>query len=307
MLPLAVIHYSGNDPRTTVGGVQRFGRNLEAIFAEVRHLTPRSRQLGEARRAGLPIICDNQYVLDWPAGAPVIGFQHGVAAVKFQATRSLSHWRLARAQRRAAARPNTLWVACAEWVGRAFGRLYGNAARRVIRYPVDTERFDGRRDLAGARLLLHDARTRHKGKQLIPRLQRAFPAWRFEALDCPPERVPERMRGAAAFLHLSRYEGNSLVCGEAMSMDLPCLFTRVGLLLDSDAPTEVRVIAPELLDAEPELHREVAAFLDTLGSRHYHPREWVLEHATLALAEAGWRRVMLDFQGASGWDLGLTA
>ena len=44
--------------------------------------------------------------------------------------------------------------------------------------------------------------------------------------------MPDRFRQGAAFLHLSRYEGNSIVCNEAMAMDLPCLFTRVGLMRD---------------------------------------------------------------------------
>ncbi|HEV8613499.1 MAG TPA: glycosyltransferase, partial [Gemmatimonadales bacterium] len=209
-------------------------------------------------------------------------------------------------QRRAAARPNTLWVACAEWVSQTFARLHGNGARHVIYYPVDTERFDGRLADAGSRLLLHDARTRHKGKRVIPRLQAAFPEWRFEPLQCPPEQVPERMRRARAFVHLSRYEGNSLVCGEAMGMDLPCLFTRVGLLQDPNGPTDVWTVEVGLLDGDPApLLREVGAFLESLETRRYHPRGWVLAHATLAHAEAGWRRVLQDFQAYSGWDLGM--
>jgi glycosyltransferase involved in cell wall biosynthesis len=305
VLPVAVVHYAGEDPRTSIGGVQRFGRNLERIFAEVRYLTPRSRNRLGVLRDRLPIICDNHYVLDWPAKHPVIGFQHGVAEVKYQATRSLGHWWLARKQRRAAARPNTLFVACAEWVGRTFGQLYGNAARRVVYYPVDTDRFDGRLENAGSRIVLHDARTRHKGKRLIPGLQAAFPEWRFEPLACPPDEVPGRMRRAAAFVHLSRYEGNSLVCGEAMGMDLPCLFSRVGLFQDPNGPTDYWPVDPALLDDPGGLEHEVGAFLESLATRRYHPRAWVLANATLQHAESSWRAVLQDFQDQSGWDLGL--
>lgn len=298
MLPLPVIHYSREDPRTTVGGVQRFARNLERIFAEVRYLTPDSPGREQAARSGVPIICDNQLVRDWPEEIPVIGFQHGVAAVKFQATRTLGHWRLWRAQRRAAGRPNTLWVACARWVAEACGRLYGNRAEHVIYYPVDTEPFDGRRN-PEPRLLLHDARTENKGSRLIPRLQRAFPDWRFELLGVQPEQVPDRLRRGAAFLHLSRYEGNSLVCNEAMAMDLPCLMSRVGLFREgnSEGPTEVWTVEPGLLRGRiTKLESELRRFLASLGQRSYHPREWILEHATLAHAERGWREVMLDYQ-----------
>ncbi|HEV8149994.1 MAG TPA: glycosyltransferase [Gemmatimonadales bacterium] len=307
MLPLAVVHYSADDPRSSVGGVQRFARNLERIFAEVRFLTPRSRDRALLLQHRIPVICDNQLVRDWPVDYPLIGFQHGVAAVKFAATRSFGHWRLARAQRRAAARPNTLWVACAEWVGTTFAQLYGNGAAHVVYYPVDTERFDGQLANTGSRLILHDARTRHKGKHWMPRLQRAFPPWRFEPLDCPPELVPERMRQARAFVHLSSYEGNSLVCGEAMAMNLPCLLTRVGLLRDADGPREVWALDPRLLRGTPvALFGEVERFLASLPTRSYQPREWILAHATLAHAEARWRQVLLDFQALSGWELGLS-
>lgn len=306
MLPLAVVHYSREDPRASVGGVQRFARNLERIFSEVRYLTPRSGNRREVVQSRVPVICDNQHVLDWPPEHPVIGFQHGVAAVKFQATRSFGHWRLARAQRRAASRPNTLWVACAEWVGATFARLHGNGAAHVIYYPVDTQRFDGRLDNAGSRLILHDARTRNKGRDLMPRLHAAFPDWRLEGLDCPLDGVAERMRHASAFMHLSRYEGNSLVCNEAMAMDLPCLFTRVGLLQDPNGPTDFWPVDPAVLDGKPaELLAPVRGFLASLDSRQYHPRAWVLAHATLETAEAGWWRVLREFQRRSGWELGL--
>jgi hypothetical protein len=306
MLPLAVAHYSREDPRASVGGVQSFARNLERSFAEVRFLTPRSPGRDQLVRTRIPIICDNQLVRDWPDAHPVIGFQHGVAAVKYQATHSFGHWRLARAQRRAASRPNTLWVACAEWIGRRFGELYGNAASHIIYHPVDTARFDGRLENAGSRLVLHDARTRNKGLRLLPRLQAAFPDWRFEPLACPAEQVPERMRQARAFVHLSRYEGNSLVCNEAMAMNLPCCFTRVGLLQDANAPSDPWIVDPRLLDGDPAaLLAELAGFLDSLETRSYLSRDWVLAHATLEIAAAHWRDVMRDFQGRTGWDLGL--
>jgi hypothetical protein len=306
MLPLSVIHYSREDPRASIGGVQSFARNLERLFAEVRFLTPRSRNRRAALQSRVPIICDNQLVLDWPPEHPVIGFQHGVAAVKYQATGSLGHWRLARAQRRAASRPNTLWVACARWIAETFAQLHGTSAAQVIYHPVDTARFDGRPGDRESRLVLHDARTRNKGRHLIARLRTALPQWRIEPLDCPPEAVPERMQQARAFLHLSRYEGNSLVCCEAMAMDLPCCFSRVGLLRDPGGPTEVWSLDPALLRGrQPGLLEEVRSFLGSLDQRSYHPRPWILGHATLELAESGWRAVLGDFQARSQWDLGL--
>jgi len=306
-IPLTVIHYSSRHPRVAAGGVERFARTLELIFERVEYLTPAcQKERRDALSRQVPVICDNQLVRDWPDGYPVIGFQHGVGAVKFQATRSLAHWRLARAQKRAARRTQTLWVACAEWVASAFDRLYGNRARHVIYYSVDYDRFDARLDNVDSRLILHDARTRHKGKALIPRLVSAFNGWRFEPLACRPEEVPDRMRKARAFIHLSRYEGNSLVCNEEMAMNLPCLFTRVGLMNDPAAPTDVTLVDADIaFGSHGRLIETVDAFLQSERPRD--PRAWVLAHAAPSRSIHGWRRVMADFQEMSGWSLGLEA
>lgn len=302
-LPLTVIHYSRYDPRTTTGGVERFALTLERIFERVEYLTPGGvRERRDAIARHVPVICDNQCVLDWPDDHPVIGFQHGVGRVKFEATRSFSHWLLARAQARAAKRPRTLWVACAQWVASAFKRLHGTDVRHIIYYPVDCEQFDGRLENTGSRLILHDARTRHKGRPLIPKLQSAFQDWSFEPLSCPPEDVPNRMRKARAFIHLSRYEGNSLVCNEAMAMNLPCLFTRVGIMADPAAPTDVSALdVDDAYGSRDRLVERVGTFLRSLDERGPHPRDWVLAHANVVRSVARWRRVITDFEELSGW------
>lgn len=303
-IPITVIHYGGKDPRQTTGGVETFARNLALCFERVEFMTPRNRDPDRALRSRTPVICDNQYVLDWPEPVPVIGFQHGVAAVKYAATRSPGRRLMARRQARAAARPNTLWVGNSEWVVRTFRELHGVENGRVIRYCVDIDRFDGRLQNDGSTLLLHDARTRHKGKRLMPRLARALEGWTLEPLACPPSAVADRMRRARAFLHLSRYEGNSLVCNEAMAMNLPCLFTRVGLMLDDDGPTEMHLVDPKRAFHDPGyLIAETGRFLESLDSREYRPREWVLANATPDRAIAGWRDALADFSALSGWDL----
>jgi hypothetical protein len=89
-------------------------------------------------------------------------------------------------------------------------------------------------------------------------------------------------------------------------MDLPCLLTRVGLLQDEGGPTDVWTIDPQLLCGEAgPLLSEVEGFLTSLESRCYQPRSWILGHATLAHAATGWKRALQDFQGLSGWELGL--
>jgi hypothetical protein len=307
-IPLTVVHYSDPHPLKSTGGVQTFARNLRLIFDQVLFMAPRERDIPYAMKNHLPVICDNQLVADWPDGFPVIGFQHGVAAVKFQATRTVGRWLLARAQKHAAGRPGTLWVANSEWVAATFQKLYGNENEHIVYYPVDTERFDGKLDNQNSRLILHDARTKHKGVRLIKHLKAAYTDWQIEPLDCPNSEVHNRMRKARAFIHLSVYEGNSIVCNEAMAMNLPCMFTRVGLMQDPHCPSDVYIVDPEeMFHNRDRLVEEFGKFLQTLDTRTYNPRAWTLKNATQEIAAQRWRRVMVDFQSMSGWDLGLSA
>ena len=295
-IPRRVVHYGEKDPRVSNGGVETFARNLQLVFSEVTFMTPETIDVDLVRIARVAVVCDNQWALDWPADVPVIGFQHGVAREKLKATWSLGHMALSVRQGRAAKRPNTLWVACARWISDTLAALYGNRAAHIIHHPVDVNRFDGQLDNRSSRLLLHDARSWHKGRALVQRLARTFPAWRFEPLACAPSEVANRMRKAAAFLHLSRYEGNSMVCTEAMAMNLPCLFTRVGLLRDSDRPTDVCMIdSLRAFNDRQYLIDATGSFLESLGTRRYQPREWVLAHATPDVAIRKWQAVLDEF------------
>ena len=294
-LPIKVAHYGRFDPRIKTGGVETFARNLGSVFEQIEFLTPDSPHLRATAEAGIPIICDNQMVRDLPSEIPVIGFQHGVAHEKAQLTKTRTDKKLARAQAAAAQRRNTLWVACAQWISRRFEELYGNAADHTIYHQVDVDRFDGKRPHPDACLLLHDGRSEHKGKKLFKVLRRTLSEWKFEALDCRPDDVPDRLRQGAAFLHLSRYEGNSIVCNEAMAMDMPCLFTRVGLMRDGQ-DLDVAVVEPEDVYGTPDkLVGTVSGFLESLETRTYSPRRWTLKHATPNAHRAAWHRVMKDF------------
>jgi len=295
-----IVHYALNDPREVRGGVETFGRTLAQIFREVLYMTPKTRDEALVRAERLPVICDNQWVLDWPESIPVVGFQHGVAREKFKAIPNRETFELARRQARAAGRKNTVWGAGARWISETFGALYGNGAARVIYYPVDLERFDGRLANAGSRLVLHDGRTPHKGARLYPALAQAFPDYRIEPLLGPSHEVSDRLREACAFFHLSSYEGNSVMCTEAMAMNLPCFFTRVGLFrdgLDLDVWSVPRALAfgPLARLRRGALVRETGAFFASLASRSYAPRPWVEQNASLDAARAGWIELMTVF------------
>ncbi len=296
-----IVHHGLNDPRTTTGGVETFARNLAMRFEEVLYMTPRTIDVELVRSRRLAVICDNHHVLDWPPDIPLIGFQHGAAFRKMFAIPNVETAKMALSQRRAAKRPNTLWVSCARWMSRTFETLHDNPASKTVYHAVDLERFDGRLDNEGSRLLLHDGRFPHKGSELYPQLIAALPDWRFEPLDCKAEQVPDRLRKARAFLHLSRYEGNSIVCNEAMAMDLPCLFTRVGLMLDGE-DLDVAVIEPNrAFDGGADLVQTVADFLAGLEDRRYRPRRWVLANASPQANHHAWLGVMEAFDHLSGW------
>jgi len=291
----------------TTGGVETFARNLAIVFEEVEFLTPKTQDKERVMRERIPVICDNQLVVDWPESFPVIGFQHGVAEVKASLTKTRTDRKLAKAQAKATRRDNTLWVACARWISRTFEERYQNPAHHVVYHQVDVERFDGELDNEGTNLVLHDGRSEHKGKALFEHLVEALPQWRFETLNCAPEDVPDRMRKGAAFLHLSRYEGNSIVCNEAMAMNLPCLFTKVGLMHDGE-DLDVTIVESEEVYGDRDLMvQTVKTFLDGLCTRTYNPRRWTMENATPTAHIAAWRRVMEDFSTRSGWNLELGA
>ena len=303
-IPLTVIHYHKHDPLKTKGGVQTFALNLKLIFKEVQFMTPKDCDFKYAMKHHIPVISENQGVVDWPKKYAVVGFQHGVGAVKFNVTQSKVHRRMASAQKRAAKRKNTIWVACAEWISTTFGQLHNTATEHIIYHAVDIDKFDGKLENHGSRLILHDARTMHKGKALIEKIKKAFPEWKFELLGCSHNQVPDRMRGARAFIHLSRYEGNSIVCNEAIAMNLPCLFTAVGLMKDQNHPTDVYIVDPDDIYDNPQiLVKEVGTFFNSLNTRKYNPRDWILANATPEINVKKWYQVMTHYQKLSGWDL----
>jgi hypothetical protein len=303
-IPLRVAHYGRRDPAGALGGVEAFARRLSQVFAQVELVWPGAPGLAALVRDRTPIVCDNDTALDWPPDVPLVAFQHGVAWQKVRVTRAWTDARLAVRQLRAARRPRTVWVACARWIAHAFAPLHRQAPQHVIPHFVDAARFDGALENAGSRLVLHDARTRAKGSRLVARLREALPRWRFEALACPPDTVADRMRKAAAFVHLSRYEGNSIVCTEAMAMGLPCIFTDVGWSRDAalgGAPLPVALLETRRAFGDPTyLIERVAAHLDRARVQPWSARAFVLEHAGVEAARAGWRRAMRDLARLDG-------
>jgi hypothetical protein len=308
-IPVRVVHHSRQDPNGKPGGVEAFACRLREIFEQVEMTWTGHPDIRALARDRAIVICDNDTALDWPRDMPIIAFQHGVAWQKVRVTSTVTDARLALRQWRAASRDNTIWVACAHWIAEAFAPLHPGAPQHVIYHHIDTRAFDGRLQNTGSRLVLHDARTPHKGARLMEHIERALPAWRFESLSCPPDAVADRLRTAAAFVHLSRYEGNSIMCLEAMAMDLPIIMTDVGLARDAIAghvQLDVGLVPTANAFSEPEFAaREVGRLLEVMQSHPPSPRHFVRNHASVPIAREKWRRVLADYASRTGRPLDL--
>ena len=99
-------------------------------------------------------------------------------------------------------------------------------------------------------------------------------------------------------------ERNSIVCNEAMAMDLPCIFTDVGLARDAkrgQVELDVALLdAKRCFESTAYLVEQVGQQLATLGRVRRSPRRFMLEHATPAAARERWRAVIEDLASLRG-------
>ena len=130
-IPLNIVYYNDKDTILTTGGEQTFAKGLRLIFHNVEYMTPKNLDLEYILTKQIPVICTNEMVSDIPEDIPVIGFQHGVGAIKHSVTRSSGHKRLKKSQEKSSKRRNTIWIACADWIASKFEELYGTVDYQV--------------------------------------------------------------------------------------------------------------------------------------------------------------------------------
>lgn len=133
--------------------------------------------------------------------------------------------------------------------------------------------------LPDQRFEIHGARCGNE-PELLERLLAEKPA-NLRLAD--PVQGPEKeaaLRGAAAFILLSRWEGLSVALLEALALGVPCVVSpEVAATLGPDAPVFVQRTDPSAWG------RSLAAFLDDPDARAdlgAHGRAWAQEHASPA-------------------------
>ena len=85
-------------------------------------------------------------------------------------------------------------------------------------------------------------------------------------------------------------------------MNLPCLFTRVGLMLDGAERFDVQVVEPRLaFRGGAPLAEAFRSFVRWSREREPNPRAFCLEQTNVEENRRVWSRVLADFEARFGW------
>jgi len=303
MIDREIIHhcrYSVHHPQK--GGVENFGLNLKNIFKKVHFtlpgdITPDLVRLVQAKN--IPIICDYHSVLDWPEEVKTIGFQHGCAQLRGEITGETMLKEIGREQVVASKRRNAVWVADSQWVSDMCEKYYGRSAEYIIYHAVSDDFFRNSRthQRVPVTKVFHDARLAHKGRDIIPVLQEAFPKISFIQLQCKHSKIIDVLKDCDVFMHLSKYEGNSIMCNEVMALNIPLVTTDVGLFHEDLGVEEIRIVPVggcfgENKDRLIEIFGQYVSALNNRKIGVEKINQWHQSHATNAHNEILWRQVV---------------
>ncbi|HUT97474.1 MAG TPA: hypothetical protein VM054_00185 [bacterium] len=316
---MPLFHYSRNSRcQGHLGGVEKFAWHLHRclgarVYAPAADRPRLFEQLGRnlvrsRRLDGALVVVDGGYLGALSAESSayaLISLMHGTWAWRYHVLEGLPYERLrnraeVRIQAAAWKNPRLAVVACADHVAWELTDFMGiKRPVTVIRHGVDTELFHPpmRREPVGKKpVVIHAAADRVKREKLIPLLAELLPEFDFRFLGVKsgrPEDEAEGWRRGDLFLHIAAKEGNSYAMLEAMATDLPAVVTSVGVFAadDGGCRRHARVIDPGLpptdLPAVADAIREAWE-----RRREYHPREWILRHATLETFTRDWRRFL---------------
>ena len=279
------------------GGVPQFNARLQRAFAHHGLQVPWEHpDRGGWDPAHDILICTNEDAIRIPPEIAVIAVQHGCAQERWDRGGHVASeaffGAVDGAQREAAKRPRTYWVACSEECAYEYFTHHGYHADRIIINGLDTDLFfPGERqvrklgfdDRQGSDthkpVVLHHCVDFCKGKDAIAAVAAELgDAFEVRLLDVPAAEVPDAMRQADIFLCLSRLEGCPCVVCEAMATGLVVVTTDTGLYWREDRPPGYRFPWTDRDDPYKVVH----AIRTAWEYRHdLNPRPWALRWLNL--------------------------
>lgn len=287
---MRLIHISGSRRRDgNSGGVEKFAWYLEqAVGCEL--LT--DSEYDGSYDGNTTFIIDGDHGKNIPAEAPVVSVAHGTWAglhrrwlkrdIGDGTEQSQIHrWR----------QPNVKVVSVSPGVTRELREYCAVEPSREIWHGVST--FDYKPPFYKAPnkkpVVLHAAQGEGKGLDKMEKIQELLPQFELRYLDAKIGEEPIRFAGGDMYLHASLSDGNSYAVLEAMSTDLPCVVTNVGLFEGDFDEDDVGRILPYTATAEDYAD----AIIDLWENREdIHPRKWVMKNARYRHFATQWREFL---------------
>ena len=236
-----IIHISAARRRDGItGGVEKFAWYLE-------------------KAVGCKLLLDNEYdgqydgntifIVDGdhgrniPPEAPIISVAHGTWAglhrrwltndINDHTERSqISRWHL----------PNVKVVSVSSGVTYELQTLCNKEPDIEILHGIDTDLFVPKQHNNKKPVILHVAQSEGKGLHLMNEIQELLPEFEVRYLNAEIGEEHIKFAEGDIFLHASLSDGNSYACLEAMSCNLPCVVTNVGLFHNFDESQIGRIL-----------------------------------------------------------------
>lgn len=240
---------------------------------------------------GLPVVDGN--LSKWIGDIPIVSVVHGTW--KEFAIRndwpSFCHGEVAD-QDVQWKRKNVICAAVSHASARQLKQHHGVEAKAVIYNCVDTGLYVPKQPSNKKPVIVYAANDKNKGSDRAHQINLLIgDKFEMRYLGARPGQEQDKFVQADIYIHPSRYEGNSFACLEAMSCDIPGVYTKCGLMEDMDAK-DVGGIVP--WDASPKvLADEIVRVYEERDK--YHPREWVLKNATFEIFKDKWTNFLKEY------------
>jgi hypothetical protein len=277
------VHISGSRRRDgNSGGVEKFAWYLEqAIGCEL---------LTDTEYTGwydgnTIFIVDGDHGKNIPQGAPIVSVAHGTWAGlhrrwqkqsigDYTEKSQIARWH----------QPNVKVVSVSPGVTHELRTLCGVEPVTEIWHGIHTKLPTFGLPFNRKPVVLYASKSPGKGYDLMPEIQRLLPDFELRYLNAGIGEELNKFMAGDMYLHASLSDGNSYACLEAMTCDLPCVVTNVGLFHDFNEDKIGRIL-PYTSSAE-----DYADAIEAVYNNEwmYYPRDWILQNATFETFKAKW-------------------